>query len=72
MESKPGIRTTEFWLALAGQIIGTLVILGIFTPEQATEMQAALAQMAGAVVTGGSALGYSIGRGIAKGPQKPE
>lgn len=72
MESKPGIRTTEFWLALAGQAVGMLVLFGVFSPEQATEMQSAMSQLAGAIVTGGSALGYAIGRGIAKGPQKPE
>ena len=33
MENKQGWQTTEFWMALAGNIIGLLVLTGVFQNE---------------------------------------
>jgi len=32
---KPGIKTTEFWMTLAANIIGILILAGVFTPVAA-------------------------------------
>ena len=59
---KPGYKTTEFWFTLILQIIGVLVMLDVFTPEQ----QSALETMIGALINVLSAFGYSLSRGLAK------
>lgn len=33
--TKPGIKTTEFWMTLAANIVGILLLTGIFTPVAA-------------------------------------
>jgi len=61
-----GMRTTEFWLGLFGAILGVVVSLGWLTPEQATGLRGAGEQLAGAIISALSILGYQISRGLAK------
>ena len=70
---KPGIRSTEFWVTLALQVVGILLLTGIITPEQAGVLQEAAPEAANLYTQGFalvtmvlSAFGYSISRGIAK------
>lgn len=49
--SKPGAKTTEFYLALLNNIVGVLVLLGYLTPKQADDfVQAVIAVMGGVLV----------------------
>jgi len=32
---KPGIKTTEFWMTLAANLVGILILTGVFTPVAA-------------------------------------
>ena len=34
MESKPGYKTTEFWVTIIVQILGIATLMGYVTPEQ--------------------------------------
>lgn len=43
-DAKPGVKTTEFWLTLGAQLPGLLLIFG-FTPEQASDLANAAAQV---------------------------
>lgn len=63
---KPGYKTTEFWVTVVCQLIGILSLAGIITPEQSTDLSAAIQQIVAAVVMGASAFGYSLSRGNAK------
>lgn len=57
---KPGIRTTEFWLALLFVMLDALGRSGVF-PEQSPTMKIISASAAALAV-----LGYGAGRTIAK------
>jgi hypothetical protein len=69
---KPGYRTTEFWISLASQVLGILVILGVITPEQQGAVAEGLNQIIGAALMVASSFGYSLSRGIAKQKSKDE
>lgn len=71
LETKPGYKTTEFWLAIVAQVIGLLSILGVFTPEQAAVVNDAVIKLGGLIIMSAGAFGYSIGRGIAKSNVDP-
>lgn len=73
METKPGWQTTEFWLTLATQVVGILLLVGVISPEQSQVLNEAMPQIAGGVgeLIGGimmaaGAFGYSRSRGEAK------
>lgn len=38
METKPGIKTTEFWLTLASLVLGALISLGVIDTGQADDI----------------------------------
>ena len=46
LASRPGVRTSEFWISLALALVGPLVTLlvgfGVFREDQATEVQSNL------------------------------
>lgn len=73
--TKPGIRTTEFWIGLVlPHILALLVLFGVIDPGQEEALQGAAGEIGvhgnaivAAVISGLSALGYNIGRGNAKG-----
>ena len=64
--AKEGQTTTEFQISLGTAIFGVLVALGVITPEEASAYNGIVGQVAGAVITAASALGYSVSRGMAK------
>lgn len=41
-EMKPGWKTTEFWIALAGQLLGLLAVLGVVNSEAQAALSDAL------------------------------
>jgi hypothetical protein len=59
-ETKPGWQTTEFWLALAAKLLGTLLATGVIG-DGTVAMR--IAGVASAVLT---SLGYSVSRAIVK------
>jgi len=71
LETKPGYKTTEFWIAILSQVIGILSLVGIFTPEQSEAVQKALIELGGLIVMAAGSFGYAIGRGIAKSNVDP-
>jgi len=63
---KPGWKTTEFWKSIATNIIGLLAVLGVFTPEQSSDLIQAVGELAGAIILAISTGSYAISRGMAK------
>lgn len=47
---KPGYKTTEFWIALGGNVIGLLALSGVFAPGDVEAINANFAQIVGGVV----------------------
>ena len=66
MDIKSGVKTTEFWVSLAGGIFGVMVTLGVFTADQAADLTRTVGEIAGGIITAISAAGYAVSRGIAK------
>ncbi len=64
--TKPGYKTTEFWVTVVCQILGILALAGVISPEQNTALADGVSQIVGAVVTALATFGYSISRGLAK------
>lgn len=60
METKPGYKTTEFWLATAAMIVGALFASGIFPAESSGERVLGLAASILA------SLGYTVSRAMVK------
>lgn len=57
METKPGVRTTEFWITLFTAAVGFLPASGIMDY---------LPQRTGGILLAASTVGYAIARGLAK------
>lgn len=57
---KPGYRTSEFWLAAIAALVGLLLASGIIPVDSGIERALA------ALGSGLAAMGYSLGRGVAK------
>lgn len=66
---KQGYKTTEFWVALATNIVGLAVLSGWIGPEQSEPTLQAVEQIVGALMALGSTYGYSASRGQAKRSQ---
>lgn len=60
MESKPGYKTTEFWLATAAMIVGALFASGVFPAESGGER---LLGLAASIL---ASLGYTVSRTMVK------
>jgi len=63
---KEGWKTTEFWMALSGQVLALCMLTGVVTPDQGQVLGDTSGQIIGgvmAVISGGS---YAISRGLAK------
>lgn len=60
METKPGWKTTEFWLTAAAALLGLAWASG-FVPVDST-----LDRVLGLVASALASLGYSVSRGLAK------
>lgn len=63
METKPGPRTTEFWVALYVMFMQMLNLVGVwdYVPNNISTW-----------VLGGTAFAYAVARGIAKSGVKPD
>jgi hypothetical protein len=61
--TKPGYKTTEFWLALAATLLSALFMSGAVTNNTVL----AIAGIAATILT---SLGYSVSRGMAKAAAK--
>lgn len=59
-ESKPGYKTTEFWLSFAALVVGAAFASGVFPAESSGEK---LLGLAATVLT---ALGYTVSRTMVK------
>jgi len=68
---KSGFKTTEFWVAIASAIFGLLTTTGVFTPDQASDLTAAVGKFSGAIITAISTAAYAISRGRAKTNVEP-
>lgn len=55
MDSKPGIKTSEFWLTLAAQVVPLLVIFGVISQAEAHTLAEAVGQLIVAVAATGAA-----------------
>ncbi len=58
--AKPGYKTTEFWLTVASQIVGVLLVSGVVAEDSPWSKVIGMAAMAL------SGMGYSVSRGAAK------
>jgi hypothetical protein len=59
-ETKPGYKTTEFWLSTVVAIIGIAYASGLISDGSQAD------KIVGFIATALSTLGYSVSRGIAK------
>jgi hypothetical protein len=69
---KAGYKTTEFWVALASALFGILTTTGVFTPDQASDLTAAVGKFSGAIITAITAAAYAISRAKTKSSVTPE
>ena len=63
METKPGYKTTEFWVVMATIVAG--VLGSLLSPSQA-EQGAVWANWIGVICATASACAYAIARGLTK------
>jgi hypothetical protein len=59
METKPGWKTSEFWLTMAAQVIGILLMSGAIS-------NSAVLQGLGVAASVLTAMGYQVNRTMAK------
>ncbi len=64
--TKPGYKTTEFWLSLIGALTGIAVLLGFVTPEESTQLNTTITAAVGGVMSVISIVGYAITRAKTK------
>jgi hypothetical protein len=69
---KSGYKTTEFWVALASAVFGILTTTGVFTPDQASDLTAAVGKFSGAIITAISTAAYAVSRAKTKAASTPE
>jgi len=60
---KPGWQTTEFWLTVVNTVFMVLVAFGILQQDQASELNALIAPLIGALVP---LIVYIVGRVVVK------
>lgn len=63
-ETKPGYRSTEFWMSVAAMIVGVLLASGLFSPDDPT--QGKILQALGVLASILASLGYTAGRAHTK------
>lgn len=62
-ETKPGYKTTEFWLSAAASVCGLLMASGVFQAGGSWD------KVVGLVVSALAAMGYAASRGSVKANQ---
>lgn len=65
-ETKPGYKTTEFWLTLLTQAVGILTMTGVIKPEAASTYLQGGEQLIGGLMTVIPQIAYAFSRGKAK------
>ncbi len=65
-ESKPGIRTTEFWTTLLSMVVGIMTMLGVFTPTESSQMITGMGQIVGGIFIVVPVVGYVWARAKVK------
>lgn len=65
MASKPGYKTTEFWLSLVATLIGLLWASGLISEGSTAD------KVIGFVAAALGQFGYAVSRGLAKGKTEP-
>ena len=68
--TKPGYKTTEFWLTLVTQSVGILALTGVIKPEEATSYLQGGGQIVGGLMTLIPQIAYAFSRGKAKAAAK--
>jgi len=68
--TKPGILTTEFWASIGTAVLGICVVLGFFTPAEASDLIEIGSKVVGGVMSSVPIVGYAISR--AKTKQAPQ
>ena len=69
MNTKPGIRTSEFWANMGVQVVGALAAFNFLTPDQAEATARLVVPVGGLIAMAISQVGYSLSRGRAKSPE---
>ncbi len=59
-ETKPGYKTTEFWLSVAAMLVGAALASGVFETDSGGD------RILGLAATVLASLGYTVSRGMAK------
>ncbi len=66
-KDRPGHKTTEFYVTLAGLLGGLAALFGLIPQESVGNLKSAAGQVAGGIIAGMSTLGYALSRGKTKG-----
>lgn len=61
-----GMKTSEFWVMVLGQVVGLLVMFGVVEPGQGNELRDGASQLIGGGFAVATALGYMGSRAVAK------
>lgn len=72
METKPGVKTTEFWVTIGSMGLSFVGMLGYLAPVDVAQATEGLIQIGSGVAMVVGAFGYTISRGIAKTGIKPD
>jgi len=67
---KPGFFTTEFWASIGTAALGICVVLGFFTPAEASDLISIGSKVVGGIMSSVPIVGYAISR--AKTKQAPQ
>jgi hypothetical protein len=67
MEPKPGKKSTEFGMSIAGAILGIAVVFGIISPDESLALNGNIQTIVGGAISAVSVVGYAISRARAKG-----
>ncbi len=63
---KPGVKTTEFWIASVVAVVGAVMAFLPAATEGDPTILEIVRQICGAVMSAGAAMGYTVSRGLAK------
>jgi uncharacterized protein (DUF697 family) len=63
---KAGWKTTEFWVSIATAVCGLLVTLGVFSPDQSSDLIKTVGTFSGAIIVAVTSAAYAISRSKSK------
>jgi uncharacterized protein (DUF697 family) len=66
-EVKPGKKSTEFGMSIAGAILGIAVLLGFISPDESLALNGNIQTIVGGAISAVSVVGYAISRARTKG-----